>query len=179
MNLMTKPSTILITLTVVLYTLALSACSPGFLKGDNDINSFEECAAAGYPIMETYPDQCRAPDGRVFVRELQADGSRGTILGNVLLGPTCPVVQNPPDPNCTDKPFQTDLVLTTADQSRVLQEFSSDIYGKFRLEFPPGEYAIRSAAAANLFPYCANSEPIRVGANRTTEVTVYCDTGIR
>lgn len=34
------------------------------------INSFEECAAAGYPVMESYPRQCRTPDGRTFVEEL-------------------------------------------------------------------------------------------------------------
>ena len=179
MNRMIRANSNLIKLLIFLETGILAACSPGLVDRETGINSFEECAAAGYPIMETYPDQCRAPDGRVFVRELQADGSRGTILGNVLLGPTCPVVQNPPDPNCTDKPYQTDLVLTTADQSKVIQEFSSDISGRFRLEVPSGGYVIRSAAAANLLPYCATSEPIRVGANRTTEVTVYCDTGIR
>lgn len=33
-----------------------------------DIASFEECAAAGYPVMESYPEQCRTPDGRTFTR---------------------------------------------------------------------------------------------------------------
>lgn len=33
-----------------------------------DINSFEECAAAGYPILETYPEQCKTPDGRTFTK---------------------------------------------------------------------------------------------------------------
>lgn len=33
------------------------------------INSFEECAAAGNPIMESYPRQCRA-GGRTFVEEI-------------------------------------------------------------------------------------------------------------
>jgi len=32
------------------------------------ITSFEECAAAGYPIMESYPEQCRSPEGQNFVR---------------------------------------------------------------------------------------------------------------
>lgn len=32
-----------------------------------EVTSFEECKAAGYPIMETYPEQCTTPDGRVFV----------------------------------------------------------------------------------------------------------------
>lgn len=39
------------------------------------INSFEECAAAGYPIMESYPEQCRTPDGRTFTRKISNDYS--------------------------------------------------------------------------------------------------------
>ena len=35
------------------------------------ITNFDECAAAGYPIMESYPEQCRTPDGRTFVNERQ------------------------------------------------------------------------------------------------------------
>ena len=34
------------------------------------INSFEECALAGYPIMESYPEQCKTPDGRNFIRTI-------------------------------------------------------------------------------------------------------------
>ncbi len=33
------------------------------------ITNFEECATAGYPIMESYPPQCRIPDGKTFVEE--------------------------------------------------------------------------------------------------------------
>src|SRR3989344_8915797 len=35
------------------------------------ITNFDECAAAGYPIMESYPEQCMTPDGRNFVNERQ------------------------------------------------------------------------------------------------------------
>ena len=28
--------------------------------------SYPQCVAAGYPILETYPEQCRTPDGRTF-----------------------------------------------------------------------------------------------------------------
>jgi hypothetical protein len=31
-----------------------------------NIATFEECASAGYPVMETFPEQCRTPDGRTF-----------------------------------------------------------------------------------------------------------------
>ncbi len=30
------------------------------------IDSFEDCAAAGNPVMESYPRQCRTPDGQHF-----------------------------------------------------------------------------------------------------------------
>jgi hypothetical protein len=35
------------------------------------ISSFDECAAAGYPVMESYPRQCRTPDGRHFTEEIE------------------------------------------------------------------------------------------------------------
>ena len=34
------------------------------------IDDFASCAGAGYPVMESYPRQCRTPDGRTFVEEL-------------------------------------------------------------------------------------------------------------
>lgn len=34
------------------------------------VTTFEECAAAGNPVMESYPRQCRSEDGRLFVEEI-------------------------------------------------------------------------------------------------------------
>jgi hypothetical protein len=34
------------------------------------ITSFEECVAAGNPVMESYPEQCRTEDGELFVRNV-------------------------------------------------------------------------------------------------------------
>jgi hypothetical protein len=34
------------------------------------VGSFKDCTAAGYPIMESYPRQCKTPDGRIFSEEL-------------------------------------------------------------------------------------------------------------
>ena len=80
----------LTTLMVVL--LALGACAPETPRADSApitpskeatvvsdtsgtattdaIDSFVSCAAAGYPIMESFPRQCRTPDGRLFVEEV-------------------------------------------------------------------------------------------------------------
>jgi hypothetical protein len=43
--------------------IIIAACQP-------QISSFEECAAAGNPIMESYPRQCRA-DGQTFVEKIE------------------------------------------------------------------------------------------------------------
>ena len=34
--------------------------------GESTIDSFDECVAAGYPVMESYPRQCRVPGGPTF-----------------------------------------------------------------------------------------------------------------
>lgn len=52
-------------------TLLLTGCA----TTPTVINSFEECAAAGYPIMESYPEQCRTPDGENFVRNISSSAS--------------------------------------------------------------------------------------------------------
>ncbi len=36
----------------------------------SNVTNFEECAKAGYPVMESYPRQCRTPDGKNFVENL-------------------------------------------------------------------------------------------------------------
>jgi hypothetical protein len=33
------------------------------------IDSFDSCVGAGFPIMESMPEQCMTPDGRIFVNE--------------------------------------------------------------------------------------------------------------
>lgn len=52
---------------------------------DASIDSFDDCAAAGHPVMESFPRQCRTPDGRLFVEEVvlpvEPDGGIGTTPG--------------------------------------------------------------------------------------------------
>lgn len=41
---------------------------PQDCKAPQEITNFDQCARAGYPIMESYPRRCRA-DGKTFVEE--------------------------------------------------------------------------------------------------------------
>ena len=148
-----------------------------FLIGQNgsvaSISSFDECVRAGYPVMESFPRQCRTADGRNFTEQ------ESGISGMVLLGPTCPVISDPPDPECADKPYATALVVTTSDQTSVIKAFRSDETGRFSVQVAPGEYSIRSEAASNVLPFCSSNGNIKVNINAHTETTVSCDTGIR
>lgn len=34
------------------------------------ITNFDDCAKAGYPVMQSYPPQCTLPNGRFFVQQV-------------------------------------------------------------------------------------------------------------
>lgn len=60
---------------IVLATLVLLLIITGLaywvqLKmAEDGIDTFEKCAER-YGVMESYPEQCRTPDGRVFTNEV-------------------------------------------------------------------------------------------------------------
>ena len=64
-------------LSLVILILALSGCQQAEQPSDSGtdvqkpmaVTNFEECAAAGNPIMESYPRQCRHGD-QLFVEEI-------------------------------------------------------------------------------------------------------------
>lgn len=115
-------------------------------------------------------------------RNLFVEKAASGISGSVLLGPTCPVMRFPPDKACADKPYQTRLAVMTSDQSRVIKEFDSGADGKFTVDLPPGEYAIRSTtspSADNVLPSCSSNGTVMVKTGEYTEANVSCDTGIR
>ena len=67
----------------------------------NEITSFEECQAAGYPIMESYPERCAIPDGKTFTRTIVPEPS--VTDQNKPVGPK-PVPEEPVI--CTMDAFQ-------------------------------------------------------------------------
>ncbi len=62
--------------------------------------SFEDCAAAGYPVMESYPRQCNTPDGRHYTEELPTPE-----IVYVNANPTMINVENPTPGSVTGKQF--------------------------------------------------------------------------
>jgi len=39
-----------------------------FQMKKTSVTSFEQCAAAGYPIQESFPEVCLTPDGKSFTK---------------------------------------------------------------------------------------------------------------
>ena len=148
------------------------------------ITNFEECAAAGYPIRESYPEQCAA-NGMVFVRKI--DDSTITppgilpyssgVRGTVTIGPTCPVVQFPPDGACDDKPYETTIDIYNSAGSRMAVA-TSESDGTFEVSLPPGTYTLKPNMPQGRMP-SAGEQTVTVPATGYVEVTVQYDSGIR
>jgi Immunoglobulin-like domain of bacterial spore germination len=48
----------------IIAVLFLAAC--GAKTSDTIVSDFRSCASAGFPIMESFPRQCRGPDGTTY-----------------------------------------------------------------------------------------------------------------
>jgi len=54
----------------VIATYLLVVKPPYLFKPAEAISSFDECIEAGYPILESYPRQCKTPDGKTFAEDI-------------------------------------------------------------------------------------------------------------
>jgi hypothetical protein len=100
----------------------------------------------------------------------------GTLTGSVTLGPTCPVLRNPPDPQCADKPYQTTVIVTTNTGKEVGRQ-RTDINGNFVFSFLPGSYIVTAQGGTTL-PRC-ESKAFTLSKGSSANVALSCDTGIR
>jgi hypothetical protein len=68
-------------------------------KGQADVADFAACAAAGNPVMESHPRQCRTPDGRHFTEDLPGDGP----MEELPFDEPPPGEPEPAEPICEDR----------------------------------------------------------------------------
>ena len=104
----------------------------------------------------------------------------GTVIGNVFLGPVCPVEHNPPDPACAPRPYETSIGVRSTLTGSSFKDVPTDASGIFTLSLAPGRYLLSVSPATNGSPYPRCTEVrILVVAKKSQKVTVNCDTGIR
>ncbi|MBP6869065.1 MAG: Gmad2 immunoglobulin-like domain-containing protein [Candidatus Pacebacteria bacterium] len=68
------------------------------------IASFSDCEKAGYPVMESYPRQCRTPDGRTYAEEVTVEELNARITYTNASADLL-VIENPTPDSVTGKEF--------------------------------------------------------------------------
>lgn len=109
-----------------------------------------------------------------------ADDVVTTMLsGIVLAGPTCPVVRDPPDPACEDRPVAGAEIVAVDAEGQEVARASSDAEGAFTMALAAGEYQLVPQPVEGLLG-TATTIAIVVGDAAPLEpVTIVYDTGIR
>jgi hypothetical protein len=98
------------------------------------------------------------------------------IRGTVMLGPMCPVMRDPPDPQCADRGYETKIsIARTNGQAVSIAE--SDALGNFEVQLAPGEYVV-SAVGGQMLPRCS-PVTVTISAGEYFPAKINCDTGIR
>lgn len=67
---MNKKIFIFILLIIIFGVVILYFIIPKSEKPSINVNSFNECASAGYSVMESYPRQCKDSQGKIFVENI-------------------------------------------------------------------------------------------------------------
>lgn len=120
-------------------------------------------------------------DGSVQLIGEGGDALPGTtgVKGTVTAGPTCPVVTNPPNPSCADRPVANAVLVFRDATGTEVARTTSAADGTFAVELAPGSYRLIAQPVEGLM---GTPAPMDVGVDAgqpMTQVSVSYDTGIR
>ena len=129
-----------------------------------------------FPAVPTVPEETPTPTD-------DTDGSiapyQSGVRGVVMLGPTCPVMQNPPQPGCDDRPYATTVAIYRAsDQEHAFAQTESTETGEFEVALPPGDYLVAAGPGNTPLPRCTTQQ-VTVPAYGYVGIAISCDSGIR
>ncbi len=98
------------------------------------------------------------------------------VRGVAMIGPTCPVMRNPPDPQCADKPYAALLIFSN--QAGVLvKQVQAKSDGTFEVFLPAGEYTV-SQTEGKIYPIL-RPQTVTVIKGQFTSLLLQFDSGIR
>lgn len=101
------------------------------------------------------------------------------ITGRVLLGPTCPVMRESPDPHCADRPYPTTVhvIAIGSSKSSPFAIVETNTEGRYQIMLPSGQYSLQPVGGRP-FPSCS-AQKATIEPNTMLELDLFCDTGIR
>lgn len=104
-----------------------------------------------------------------------ATGVRGTVTA----GPTCPVVRNPPDPACADRPVAGAVLVFRDAAGTEVARVTSAADGTFAVELAAGAYRVTAEPKDGLMGTPAPMDVSVEAGQPMTKLNVSYDTGIR
>lgn len=102
-----------------------------------------------------------------------------SVAGVALAGPTCPVVTDPPDPSCADRPVAGAEIIAIGEDGTEVARGRTDAEGRIELVLPEGTYELVPQPVEGLM---GTASPVTVRVEEgvaVEEVTFAYDTGIR
>lgn len=100
------------------------------------------------------------------------------ITVDLLAGPVCPVVQDPPDPNCDDRPVKNAEVKLFDASGTLVETLSSNDDGRVVFQVPAGAYYVEPQATEGLMGTPEAQAVSVLGGDQSGLLFGY-DTGIR
>jgi hypothetical protein len=102
---------------------------------------------------------------------VQGEGIKGISVS----GPSCPVIMNPPQDECADKPYPTTISIKTV-SGKEIKRIKTQADGTFIIHVEPGIYTLTGEAnSLGIKP----ETTITVKENSYTDATLMYDSGIR
>jgi hypothetical protein len=101
------------------------------------------------------------------------------IRGVVLAGPTCPVVTDPPDPACADRPVEGAVIVVLDGSGAEVARATTRADGAFAIGLAPGAYRVVPQPVEGLMGLAEAQDVGIVAGEPMAELTIAYDTGIR
>ncbi|NOY57228.1 MAG: carboxypeptidase regulatory-like domain-containing protein [Actinobacteria bacterium] len=99
-----------------------------------------------------------------------------SVQGHVHAGPTCPVMREPPDPDCADRPVVGAELLVWGPADNEVARTRTDGQGRFSLDLPAGTYTLVPQPVEGLLGTASEQQ---FTVPETEPLDVAYDTGIR
>jgi hypothetical protein len=108
---------------------------------------------------------------------------KGTLKGNISIGPLCPVETTPPLPQCqpNEATYKTWAVAVwTQDEKSKIAILNPQLDGNYQIDIPAGVYILDFDPADKITMRMSNMPAsITIEAQKTSTFEINIDTGIR
>ena len=106
-------------------------------------------------------------------------GSIATLSGQVVIGPTCPVVRVDRLDQCQDRPYAATLSIRTPDGLSEVSEVTTDDQGNFSVQLDAGTYLVVPLTPPGSILPRGMPQTVTLAPGELSNVLVQYDSGLR